>query len=126
MIHYRAVLADSMFTLAPFGNNEESLRLYESLESGAVPILEVSQSPDGDFINVGLGGGDPHMAAPFPRVADWSELDAVLEYYDKRPQELDELQRRVVLWWERCKLRFRHNVRRLLDAGFKRAYNKDV
>lgn len=53
---YRDIVQDSAFTLAPFGNNEESLRFYESLEMGSIPIAQVSRTHMGDFIEDGLHG----------------------------------------------------------------------
>lgn len=96
-VDVRHVYLNSKFTICPFGNNEESLRFYESLEFGAIPIAESSKSMFGDFINDGVGSSSE--PPPIVRVADWKNVDVMLRYYDERPEELDELQARMIAWW---------------------------
>src|SRR3954453_19744093 len=40
VIDYRNILRESMFTLCPWGINPESLRLYEAMEAGSIPIFQ--------------------------------------------------------------------------------------
>ena len=44
------MLLDSVFVLCPRGNNLETFRFYEALESGAIPIFVKGSSVDYDFI----------------------------------------------------------------------------
>ena len=44
------MLLDSVFALCPRGNNLETFRFYEALESGAIPIFVKGSSVDYDFI----------------------------------------------------------------------------
>lgn len=119
VIEYRQVMLDSRFTLCPFGNNEESMRFYEALEAGSIPIAETSKVASGDFINQALGGD-----CPVPRLQDWNQLDEFLQRYHENPTALDALQKRVLEWWSRVKSRVFTKVQSAVDAGFQRAYGK--
>jgi hypothetical protein len=118
---YRSILLDSKFTLAPFGNNEESLRFYEALESGSIPIVETSKHSHGDFIENGVSGNN--VSIPIPRIDNWRDLDNLLRYYDERPDILDKLQKDVINWWGLAKLKFQEKIKKIVDDSFARAYH---
>eukprot|EP00158_Paraphelidium_tribonemae_P003726 Partr_v1_DN26332_c0_g1_i2_m43254 len=118
-IHYRNVITESKFVLCPWGNNEESVRFYEALEAGAIPVAQKSQLKTGDFIDDGLGADSPVL-----RVNDWKEVDDLLRYYEEHPIEMDKLQRRIVEWWSKSKLRIQLDVRKRIDAGFEKHHGK--
>jgi hypothetical protein len=142
---YRDILYDSKFTLAPFGNNPESLRFYEALESGSIPITTYAKaSPqDGwtgdDFIYGGLvyasgaayRNHTPGTHAPFdfqyrdvpiPRVKDWEEANALIEHYERNAKEMDALQARIVEWWGGVKKKIQERIRKTIDSAFERQY----
>jgi hypothetical protein len=120
IVDYRHLLRDTAFTLAPFGGNEESLRFFEALEAGSIPIAQASAAPWGDFIADGVGGGG--APPPIPRVREWCEANAVVAHYAERPAELDALQARVAAWWAERRLAAQRAVRRVLDASFAQAH----
>ena len=126
-VEYRHLLRDTAFTLAPFGGNEESLRFYEALEAGSVPIAQASAAAWGDFIADGVGGAgagaDPSPPPPpIPRVAEWCQANEIMAYYAARPAELDALQASVGAWWAARRAAVQHTVRRVLDESFAQAH----
>ena len=120
IIEYRHLLRDTAFTLAPFGSNEESLRFFEALEAGSIPIAQASAAPWGDFIADGVGGGAA-APQPIPRVREWCEANEILAHYAARPAELDMLQERIVAWWAGRRRAAQRTVRRVLEGSFARA-----
>jgi hypothetical protein len=119
--YYKNVLRESIFTLCPWGNNEETFRFFESLEYGAIPIFQKSRSKFGDYIFDGLGP-DINGTVPIVFIDEWSELDAKLEFYDKNRSELDVLQEKMVSWWLNKKNEFQIKVKNIIDESFKNAY----
>eukprot|EP00669_Euglena_mutabilis_P004991 TRINITY_DN16360_c0_g1_i1.p1 TRINITY_DN16360_c0_g1~~TRINITY_DN16360_c0_g1_i1.p1 ORF type:complete len:133 (+),score=15.97 TRINITY_DN16360_c0_g1_i1:252-650(+) len=47
-ILYRFTLETSQFTLCPWGNNPETMRMYEAMECGSIPILQWWPRPEED------------------------------------------------------------------------------
>jgi hypothetical protein len=143
---YRDVLHDSKFTLAPFGNNPESLRFYEALEAGSIPITTYARvsvrdgwAGDDDFLYGGLlhasglvyRNHTPNLHAPYdfqyrdvpiPRVTDWDEASALIEHYESHVPEMDALQGKVVEWWSGVKKKIQRKIRKTIDDAFERAY----
>ena len=54
---YLSHLAGTVFALCPPGNNPETFRIYEALESGAVPVLVRPAGP-ADFTQAAMWGGE--------------------------------------------------------------------
>lgn len=91
---YSAIMEDSIFAPCPAGNSPETIRLYDALETGSIPISlghEFLESKDA----LGLIG-----PVPFPILNSWSELPAFLQAMREKPvTSHDELQSRCVAWW---------------------------
>ena len=134
-IELRNILFNAKFTLCPFGNNEESVRFYESLESGSIPVAQQSmQGKGGDFIEdglhqliidefgVGVAGG---LKSPIPRLSDWKEIDAFFKRFENSPHESDELQRQVNDWWQTYKRAFRTKLQRIINQSFLNTHGVD-
>jgi hypothetical protein len=59
-LHYLEKLSNTVFALCPPGNNPETFRIYEALESGAIPII-IRPSKDIDFTVSSMWGGEKHV-----------------------------------------------------------------
>lgn len=80
----------------PAGNvSPDSFRLYETLESGGIPVVG-----QGAFFKLLFGD------YPFPTVSDWSELPDIINHYKDRP----DVANKCSAWWQlykrelRCKI----------------------
>jgi hypothetical protein len=108
---YAARLADAVFAPAPGGNSPESIRLYDALECGAVPVALRSRFMEADGALAG---------PPFPLLDNWSELgDCVAQLTGgawPAPEAVDALQQRTMAWWSAFKRRQQEKVRAALDA----------
>lgn len=113
-VEYRRNLLDSTFALAPWGNNPESMRLYEALEAGAIPISQNYSTIDADkdFIHHGLPGW------PCPVVNNWAEAPALVEAYLSNETALLNLQADMVSWWTSFKGTLQQDVKLKIDRAF--------
>lgn len=98
---YAAIMEDSIFAPCPAGNSPETIRLYDALETGSIPI-----SIEHEFLNskeaLGLIG-----PVPFLILQSWSELPAVLSQMKEKsvssPDTLVALQAECITWWANYK-----------------------
>lgn len=117
-VAYAAFLCMSRFALVPAGNSPETIRLYEALEAGAIPIMLRS-----GFVSAPDALDNP----PFLLLDSWAELpSAYAPYADAdAPQVVEaiELKRLEVLsWWQRFKAKQQHRVRDVIERSFARAH----
>lgn len=110
---YAGRVENSVFGLVPMGNSVETIRLYDCLELGTIPVMLKA-----DFLShpTALGG------VPFPALDSWDELPAVLGPYLDRADpaaraRLDAWQREVINWWELLKARKAAEAARLILRG---------
>jgi len=91
-IEYRAVLLESTFALAPWGNNPETLRMYEALEAGAIPIYQNYSiiEANRDFVLHGL----PNW--PGLIVNSWEEATLLIPLYLQDKKLILQLQADVI------------------------------
>lgn len=94
---YSAIMENSVFAPCPAGNSPETIRLYDALESGCIPI-----SLDHDFLR-----SEQALAAigpvPFPIIGSWDELPDFLSDMKKKlredPDMIASLQMQCITWW---------------------------
>lgn len=85
---YLQVLLNSKIVLCPMGNvSPDTIRVYETIEAGALPIVE-----------------NPDYWKPFnilfPCVKTWDELPAILDKYKAEPELLKQYTEKTKKWWE--------------------------
>jgi hypothetical protein len=117
-VAYAAYLSMARFGLAPSGNSPETIRLYEVLEAGAIPVM--IRSP---FVTASGALGNP----PFVVLDNWSELPAFYAPYSDAmsPKAIDEIEGKrqdVYEWWKRFKAVQQRRVKELIDRSFARAH----
>ena len=118
---YKRVLGQSVFTLAPEGTGKESFRVWEALEAGSIPIVQRGAEW------TALGPDHPLIV-----VSDWDvqSLDVALEplrrMYASSTDEIDRLQQRVALWWQRRKRELQMDMQWLLLGGKKVTFGRPL
>ncbi|MEN9862335.1 MAG: hypothetical protein RLZZ601_99 [Pseudomonadota bacterium] len=94
---YSAVMEGSIFAPCPAGNSPETIRLYDALECGCIPI-----SLDHTFLN------SPNALAefgspPFITLSSWDKLPVFLEQMKQKistnPDEVQKMQNDCIAWW---------------------------
>jgi hypothetical protein len=119
VVAYAAWLCNSRFALVPAGNSHETIRLYDALEAGAMPIMV--RSPFTEAATALAANGTP----PFVFLDSWSELASVYAPYADADApatiaRLEEQRQAVVKWWSDFKRRQQVKVRDLIDRSFAR------
>lgn len=99
---YSAIMEDSIFAPCPAGNSPETIRLYDALELGCIPI---SLSQEFLLSKDALALIGP---VPFPILNSWSELPGFLEQAKSgvlsNPEKISALQEKCIHWWESYKI----------------------
>lgn len=105
---YSAIMEDSIFAPCPAGNSPETIRLYDALELGCIPI---SLSHDFLLSKDALALIGP---VPFPILNSWSELPEFLGRAKSdvlsNPDAILELQEKCIHWWESYKLAIQKRI----------------
>lgn len=114
---YAAYLSSSRFALVPGGNSPETIRLYDALEAGAIPVM--LKSP---FVSAVDALNNP----PFLVLDSWRDLPmAYAPYADSgSPQTIARLnakQREVCDWWVQFKRAQQDKVAALVERSFARS-----
>ena len=107
---YLGLLAESVFSPCPMGNvHLDSFRVYESLEMGAIPIVE--KRPWLDYFGGLLGDH------PLPAVTSWSQAPALIGTVMAEEGAASVLQKECVEWWSSYKRRLRKEAAEQLEAA---------
>jgi hypothetical protein len=98
---YSAVMEDSIFAPCPAGNSPETIRLYDALELGCIPISLSHAFLTSDHALAAIG------PVPFPTLAGWDELPTFLDRMKSNvlsnPDEIRTLQAKTINWWSSYK-----------------------
>ncbi len=107
---YSAVLENSIYCPCPAGNSPETIRLYDALEVGAIPIML-----DHPFLHQ----SNPAQAVPFPLLSTWEDLPRFLldarRALQTAPQRIQLIQNLTQSWWAGVKLNSQQSLKRHLD-----------
>jgi len=95
---YLDLLSDTIFVPCPRGNNIETFRLYEALESGCIPV----------FTEVPVILHDSGI--PFLRTETWLEAATLMKHLISNPEQLHHYQVSLVSAWMHYKERLRKKV----------------
>ena len=98
---YSAVMEDSIFAPCPAGNSSETIRLYDALELGCIPISLPHAFLTSDDALAAIG------PVPFPILASWGDLPTFLDRMKSvrlsNPDEIASLQEKTINWWSSYK-----------------------
>lgn len=112
--YYRSLLENSRLALCPGGKDPESIRLFEALELGAIPI-----SLKHDF----LCGQEAMANSPIVQLNSWDELP---QWYFARIssktylEDMETLRLDVAHWWAAFKAKQQNKISSLINAAFGR------
>jgi hypothetical protein len=109
---YRALMENSRFALVPTGNSVETIRLYDALETGCIPVCL-----DAPFLR------DDRTAGGIPAVIlkSWDELPQWWRTVEADPEHYARLQTDVIAWWSAFKDRQAGRVAALINGAFARS-----
>ena len=111
---YSAIMEDSIFAPCPSGNNPETIRLYDALELGCIPI---SLSHEFLLSKDALALIGP---VPVPILGSWMELPYFLDQMKVKaltnPDEILQLQKSCINWWADFKLAMQNMITEHIHA----------
>ena len=119
-VSYASYLSMSRFGLVPGGNSPETIRLYDVLEAGAIPMM--LRSP---FVDAPDALNNP----PFALLNTWAELPQFYARYAngnalETIAEIEKMRQEVVAWWKAFKTKHQMQVKELVDRSFSREAGK--
>jgi len=111
---YSATMEDSIFSPCPAGNSPETIRLYDALESGCIPV-----SLKHEFLVSCDALGELEIP-PFIFLSSWNEFPAFLEQMKGRivthPQEIQQMQDDCITWWENYKKHIAQKIAQRIES----------
>ena len=111
---YSAMMEDSIFAPCPAGNSPETIRLYDALEVGSIPISLSHAFLTSKQALAALG------PVPFPLIESWEMLPDLLSSmkanFARNPGEMNTLQAKCIAWWQNYKAFTRQKISAGCDA----------
>lgn len=111
---YSATMESSVFAPCPAGNSPETIRLYDALELGCIPV---SLKHEFIFSDQALSEFGP---PPFAFLNSWDELPKFLEEMRGRlisnVDEIQDWQTKCLFWWTNFKNSFQQKVASRIDS----------
>jgi hypothetical protein len=111
---YSTAMESAIFAPCPAGNSPETIRLYDALELGCIPISlshEFLHSKDA----LGMIG-----SVPFPILDSWEQLPQFLEQMKAKallnPDEILNLQQSCIDWWSNFKIAIQKRISERIAA----------
>lgn len=104
---YSLRVRQAVFTLCPIGRSNETIRFYEALELGSIPVVVrhshflVDQLPD----------------APVVLLDSWAQAVDRMRALHADPAALDALQARCMAYWQTLQDRVRASIRAVVDKA---------
>jgi len=109
---YGGMAENAKFCLVPKGRADETIRFFDALECGSIPI-----SLRHPFIESAAALGNP----PVVLLESWDEFPALhARIQTLRGEELDEIQRAVIAWWSSYKAGLQTMVAQIVETSFAR------
>lgn len=111
---YSATMEDSIFAPCPAGNSPETIRLYDALESGCIPV-----SLNHEFL-VSCDALGELGTPPFILLSSWNEFPAFLEQMKQKmatsPEEIQQMQNNCIIWWEKYKKHIAQKIAQRIES----------
>ncbi len=101
---YHKVLAESMFVACPSGAcTPDTLRVFESLEAGAIPVADDRFPPGYPRGYTNAGGYWSYVLngnVPFPTLTNWLDFPMIIQEWS---QGYEERRQKLQAWWKEYK-----------------------
>jgi GR25 family glycosyltransferase involved in LPS biosynthesis len=109
-LDYMNLMMNSKCIPCPRGQNVETYRFYEALESGCIPLF-VDIPETGSWIQQ-FNMGDKSM--DFFRIDSWATAAEIIDHFNKNPGEMIEYREMILKAWRIFKNDLKERVRKLM------------
>jgi hypothetical protein len=129
---YGDQLSNTIIAPCPTGNAVETIRFYDALECGAIPV--VTKSTYSKMLLAEARKDEPgnsnakdwHDEDPFIVLEDWDTFnDVVTPLLHDKPR-LDRIQKRTIHWWKSYKEKKARQIAKMVDRSFRKYYGEDA
>jgi hypothetical protein len=111
---YSAVMENSVYAPCPAGNSPETIRLYDALESGVIPITLEHEFIRSKDALAAIG------EVSFPVLNSWDELPDFLSGMKLKlkndPDSINALQRKCIVWWSDYKRFISNQIKQRIES----------
>jgi hypothetical protein len=111
---YSATMEDSVFAPCPAGNSPETIRLYDALECGCIPVTLEHEFMDSPQALGELG------LPPFCFLKSWNEFPKFLALMKQKmltsPEEIQQMQTRCIVWWDSYKTHISQKIAARIES----------
>lgn len=109
---YSALNENARFSLVPKGGADETIRLFDAMECGSIPI---------SLCHPFLEAPEAMGSAPIVKLESWQQLPQLhARIQSLSDEQLDEIQREVISWWWNYKEALGGTVADLIEGSFAR------
>jgi hypothetical protein len=91
---YAKVLLESAFAPCPRGRALDTFRIYEAIEAGAIPIIELADGYARDHLP------PEYLLSPIIFIESWSEAPEMMATLFSNPSEINAKQKAVQAWYD--------------------------
>jgi len=114
---FASYLGNSKFALCPAGNSTETIRFYDAIENGAIPITLDA----GYLTHEQALGGFNLGGAPVVVLNNWKELPDFIQKVASQPHGFyEELRQELQNWWQLYKTKKALKIADIIDRSFAR------
>jgi hypothetical protein len=103
-------MMDSKCIPCPRGQNVETYRFYEALESGCIPFF-VDEPETGGWVQQFDMGKE---SMDFFRIESWSAMAEIIDHFNKNPSEMLNYRTMILKGWQLFKISLKEKVRKLM------------
>eukprot|EP00051_Salpingoeca_urceolata_P005781 m.77130 g.77130 ORF g.77130 m.77130 type:complete len:462 (+) comp14537_c1_seq3:3177-4562(+) len=91
---YGRIMLDSIFTPCPKGRSLDTFRLYEAMEAGSIPVIELQDGYAREHLP------PPYFKSPMVFVERWDDAPETMARLAADPMRINQRQREVMAWYK--------------------------
>lgn len=91
---YRDIMVDSMFAICPRGHSVEQFRIYEAIEAGAIPVMDLKDGYLAQHLPA------PYLDSPILLLNGWDTVVDEMTRLWQDPKALLERQQKLLRWYD--------------------------
>ena len=95
---YQKIMQDSVFSICPKGHSVEQFRIYEAIESGSIPVMELHSTKVHGYLEQHLP--PEYITSPMLLLDSWSDVVPEMLKLWRDPEALRKRQKDLLEWYD--------------------------